>query len=68
MLVLSRKIGETIEIGDNVVVTLVRLNGDRARIGIEAPRDVVITRPDAKKGPRVEVELPQVLPQAESAK
>lgn len=44
MLVLSRKAGETIRIGDDVVLTLVAIDGSRVRLGIEAPPDVRILR------------------------
>ena len=40
MLVLSRKQNERIRVGDSVVVTVVRVSGDKVRIGIEAPADV----------------------------
>jgi carbon storage regulator len=44
MLVLSRKANESIQIGPDVVITVVRVQGDRVRIGIEAPADVRISR------------------------
>lgn len=44
MLVLTRKPGETIYVGDDVRVTLVRLQGGAARIGIEAPADRPVLR------------------------
>lgn len=44
MLVLSRKIGETISIGDNVTVKVVRTQGGRVQIAIDAPREVAIRR------------------------
>ena len=44
MLVLMRKAGESIHIGPNIVVTLVSLERNRARIGVQAPRDVIIDR------------------------
>ncbi|MDP7020417.1 MAG: carbon storage regulator CsrA [Pirellulaceae bacterium] len=44
MLVLSRKKGESIVIGDNVVVTIIDIRGDKIRIGIEAPMDVPVHR------------------------
>jgi carbon storage regulator len=44
MLVLMRKPGESIHVGPNIVITLVALERNRARIGIEAPRDVPIDR------------------------
>jgi carbon storage regulator len=44
MLVLSRKPGETIIIGDDIVVTVVSINGNRVKLGIEAPAEVSIKR------------------------
>ena len=44
MLVLSRREGEKIIIGDSVAVTIVRLSGEKVRLGIEAPEDVLILR------------------------
>ena len=44
MLVLSRRESERIKLGDSIVVTVVRVAGDRVRIGIEAPPSVVILR------------------------
>ncbi|TWU39003.1 hypothetical protein Q31b_40830 [Novipirellula aureliae] len=44
MLVLSRKEGEQLLIGDNIVLTVNRLSGNRVAIGIEAPKDVRIVR------------------------
>jgi carbon storage regulator len=58
MLVLSRKPGERILIGDNVTVTIVRIGPNNVRLGIEAPRQLNIVReelcaglPDADKAP-----------------
>ena len=44
MLVLSRQRDESIIIGDNVVVTIVDVRGDKVRLGIEAPREVSVHR------------------------
>ncbi|MBX6314565.1 MAG: carbon storage regulator CsrA [Isosphaeraceae bacterium] len=44
MLVLTRKVGERIYIGDQIVVTVVRIQGDKVRLGIDAPEQVVIRR------------------------
>lgn len=44
MLVLSRKQGEQIRIGDNIVITVQRLSGNRVSLGIEAPADCKIMR------------------------
>ena len=44
MLVLSRKVGERLVIGDNITVVINRIAGNRVTIGIEAPNDVRIVR------------------------
>lgn len=44
MLVLGRKVGERILVGDDIVLTVVSAGRDGVRIGIEAPRDVRIHR------------------------
>jgi carbon storage regulator len=44
MLVLSRKIGEAVIIGDRIVVTVSRVSGNRVVLGIEAPSDVRVLR------------------------
>jgi carbon storage regulator len=44
MLVLSRQRDESIIIGDNIVVTVVDVRGDKVRLGIEAPREVSVHR------------------------
>ena len=44
MLVLSRMTGESIMIGDDICVTVTRIEGDKVKLGIEAPNDVTIVR------------------------
>lgn len=44
MLVLSRKKDEKIIIGDNIAIMIVDIQGDKVRLGIEAPRDVSVHR------------------------
>jgi carbon storage regulator len=44
MLVLSRKLGEKIYIGDNICITVVDVDRGKIRLGIEAPRDIPIYR------------------------
>jgi carbon storage regulator len=44
MLVLSRKEGERISIGDNITLIVSKVSGNRVTIGIEAPRDVKVVR------------------------
>ncbi len=49
MLVLSRKVGERINIGDNVTIVVNKISGGRVSIAIEAPRDVSIIRGELQK-------------------
>ena len=49
MLVLSRKVGERIWIGDDIAVTVVRITGGGVRIGIEAPQELAVVREELKK-------------------
>ena len=63
MLVLSRKEGEKLVIGDNIVVTVNRINGNRVALGIEAPRDVRIVRAELDRhavaaGPNAPMAMP----------
>ncbi len=44
MLVLARKLNESIVIGENIVVTVVQIRGDKVRLGIEAPKEVTVHR------------------------
>ena len=53
MLVLSRKETETIKIGDDIEITLVRVSGDRVRVGIQAPNEMVILRGELEKKPEL---------------
>ncbi|MFO0871294.1 MAG: carbon storage regulator [Pirellulales bacterium] len=48
MLVLSRRESERIRLGDSIVVTVVRVSGDKVRLGIEAPADVAVLREELK--------------------
>ncbi len=50
MLVLSRKLGEKICIGDNICITVVDVERGKIRLGIEAPRDVPIFRQELLTG------------------
>lgn len=44
MLVLSRKVGQRILIGDDIAVTVVRVTGGGVRIGVEAPAELAVVR------------------------
>ena len=44
MLILTRRVGETIKIGDNITVTVLGVKGNQVRVGVGAPRDVAVHR------------------------
>lgn len=48
MLVLSRKAGERIWIGDDISITIVRITGGGVRVGIEAPHELPVVREELK--------------------
>jgi carbon storage regulator len=49
VLVLSRKVDQTIVIQDNITIKILEINGDRVKLGINAPRDVVILREELRE-------------------
>ncbi len=51
MLILTRKKGETILIGENIFIKVVEIRGNQVRIGIEAPADILLLRGEEKKFP-----------------
>jgi carbon storage regulator len=51
MLVLSRKESQRIKVGDSIVVTVVRVAGDKVRLGIEAPADMLVLREELETRP-----------------
>lgn len=51
MLVLSRKLGESLQIGDDITVTVVRLKSGECRLSIDAPKDVSIRRGELRPAP-----------------
>jgi len=54
MLVLSRKENERIKLGNSIVLTVIRVSGDRVRLGIEAPPDVLVLREELQTQPHVQ--------------
>ena len=49
MLILTRRVGETLIIGDNVKVTVLGVRGHQVRIGVDAPKDVSVHREEIYK-------------------
>ena len=58
MLVLSRKPGESLVIGRNIIVTIIESRGDKVRLGIEAPREVTVHRAEVFERIQAEERLP----------
>lgn len=52
MLVLSRRVGERLVIGDNIVITIIDVRSDGVRIGIDAPREVRVNRAEVLEAVR----------------
>lgn len=62
MLVISRKLGEKLYLGEDIVVTILEVNGHRVRVGIDAPGDVAILRGEL----RAAMEEPTADPMADN--
>ena len=63
MLILTRRVGETLMIGDNVAITVLGVKGNQVRVGIKAPKDTPVHREEIFERIQRENEaLPSVLP------
>ena len=49
MLILTRRVGESLMVGDEVTVTVLGVKGNQVRIGVDAPRDVAVHREEIFK-------------------
>lgn len=58
MLILSRHVDESVVIGDDIRITIVRIRGDEVRIGIDAPRHIRVDRQEIHERRKRELELP----------
>lgn len=60
MLVLSRKETERIRLGESIVVTVIRVSGDKVRLGIEAPPEVLVLREELEPHPTAQAAVSPV--------
>ena len=59
MLILTRRVGETLMIGDEVTVTGLGVKGNQVRIGVNAPKDVAVHREEIYQRIQRELEAPE---------
>lgn len=64
MLILTRKEGESLRLGEDIKITVVSVKGGHVRLGITAPRDVAVHREEIYE--RIARESPQTAPDEES--
>jgi len=67
MLVLSRQRDESIMIGDDIIITVVDISGDRVRLGISAPREISVHRQEVYEARLAEAsDIPVINPPVET--
>lgn len=67
MLVLSRKVGERVWIGERIAVTVVRIAGGAVRLGIEAPPEMAVVREELRERMEQEAEAEDHAPATSEA-
>lgn len=66
MLILTRRVGETLMIGDDITVTILGVKGNQVRVGVNAPRNVAVHREEIYERIREEEQPDEVRPQTGS--
>jgi carbon storage regulator len=51
MLILTRRVGESVNIGDDVQVTVLRIDGNQVRLGVAAPKAIAVHRAERRSPP-----------------
>jgi carbon storage regulator len=67
MLVLNRSVDESIAIGDSIVITILEIEGDRIKIGIQAPKEITILRGEIREALLDQVKIQQKMAQGIAA-
>ena len=67
MLILTRRVGETVMIGNDVTVTILGVKGNQVRVGINAPKNVAVHREEIYERIKREHDYPQSGPQGRRA-
>lgn len=62
MLILTRRVGETVMIGENVTVTVLGVKGNQVRIGVNAPKEVAVHREEIFERIKREEQTPPARP------
>ena len=62
MLILTRRPTETVVIGDNITITVLDVKGGRVRIGVNAPREIIVNREEILEKTRRGHRMPHVRP------
>jgi carbon storage regulator len=62
MLILTRRPQETIRVGEDITITILAIEGNKVRVGIAAPRNVVVDREEVYERKQREIDGPNPLP------